>query len=188
MKAKFGGLEVSDVAKIKSLEDENNRLRRIVADQALNVDVLNVYNPEILTPAQKRRVVQAAREQFGISERQAHRYRAQTQNERREEHPGSEVFEEDGKIAEARLELLLIFKQRRNFDGGQHDEEYAHRDRAMPFSSIGHDPRNRDGEIRAGCRDYEHQRPVRNVEGVIERRKDLRRIEQQMVSGSAAVI
>ncbi len=30
-KAKFGGMEVSDVAKMKALEDENRRLKRIVA-------------------------------------------------------------------------------------------------------------------------------------------------------------
>jgi putative transposase len=41
-KAKLGGMEVSDVAKIKALEDENRRLKRIVADQALNIDVLKM--------------------------------------------------------------------------------------------------------------------------------------------------
>ena len=41
-KAKFGGMEVSDVAKMKALEDENCRLKRIVADQALNIDVLKM--------------------------------------------------------------------------------------------------------------------------------------------------
>ena len=37
-KSKFGGMEVSDVAKMRALEDENRRLKRIVADQALNID------------------------------------------------------------------------------------------------------------------------------------------------------
>ena len=41
-KAKFGGMEVSDVAKMKALEDENRRLKRIVADQVLNIDVLKM--------------------------------------------------------------------------------------------------------------------------------------------------
>jgi hypothetical protein len=35
-------MEVSDVAKMKALEDENRRLKRIVADQALNIDVLKM--------------------------------------------------------------------------------------------------------------------------------------------------
>jgi putative transposase len=43
-KSKFGGMEVSDVAKMKALEDENRRLKRIVADQALNIDVLKMAN------------------------------------------------------------------------------------------------------------------------------------------------
>jgi len=43
-KAKFGGMEVSDVARMKALEDENRRLKRIVADQALNIDVLKMAN------------------------------------------------------------------------------------------------------------------------------------------------
>jgi putative transposase len=41
-KAKYGGLEVSDVAKMRALEDENRRLKRIVADLTLNVDALNI--------------------------------------------------------------------------------------------------------------------------------------------------
>jgi putative transposase len=45
-KAKFGGMEVSDVAKMRALEDENRRLKRIVADQALNIDVLKMAASE----------------------------------------------------------------------------------------------------------------------------------------------
>ncbi len=41
-KAKYGGMEISDVAKMKALEDENRRLKRIVADQALNIDALKI--------------------------------------------------------------------------------------------------------------------------------------------------
>jgi putative transposase len=37
-------MEVSDVAKMRALEDENRRLKRIVADQALNIDVLKMAN------------------------------------------------------------------------------------------------------------------------------------------------
>jgi putative transposase len=35
-KAKYGGLEVSDVVKMKQLEEENSRLKRIVANQAMD--------------------------------------------------------------------------------------------------------------------------------------------------------
>ena len=39
-KAKYGGLEVSDAKKLKALEDENRRLKRLVADQALDIKIL----------------------------------------------------------------------------------------------------------------------------------------------------
>ncbi|MBN8549454.1 MAG: transposase [Deltaproteobacteria bacterium] len=34
---KYGGLEVSDAKKLRALDDENRRLKRIVADQALEI-------------------------------------------------------------------------------------------------------------------------------------------------------
>jgi putative transposase len=37
---KLGGMEVSDARKLRSLEDENARLKRIVADQALDISAL----------------------------------------------------------------------------------------------------------------------------------------------------
>jgi putative transposase len=39
-KRKYGGMEVSDAKRLKQLEDENRRLKRIVADQALNLQAL----------------------------------------------------------------------------------------------------------------------------------------------------
>jgi len=39
-KAKFGGMEVSDAKKLKALEDENRRLKQMVADQALDIQAL----------------------------------------------------------------------------------------------------------------------------------------------------
>jgi putative transposase len=41
-KAKFGGMEVSDARRLRELEDENNRLKKIVAQQALDIDALKV--------------------------------------------------------------------------------------------------------------------------------------------------
>lgn len=37
---KYGGMNVSEARRLKQLEDENARLKRIVADQALNLQVL----------------------------------------------------------------------------------------------------------------------------------------------------
>jgi len=39
-KAKYGGLTVSEARRIRVLEDENGRLKRIVANQALDIEAL----------------------------------------------------------------------------------------------------------------------------------------------------
>lgn len=39
-KSKYGGLEVSDAQKLRSLEDENRRLKHLVADLSLDKEVL----------------------------------------------------------------------------------------------------------------------------------------------------
>ncbi len=37
---KYGGLEVGDAKKLKALEEENRKLKRIVADQALEITAI----------------------------------------------------------------------------------------------------------------------------------------------------
>lgn len=37
---KYGGMDVTEARRLSQLEDENRRLKRIVADQALNLQVL----------------------------------------------------------------------------------------------------------------------------------------------------
>jgi putative transposase len=39
-KAKFGGMEVNDARRLREWEDENSRLKKIVAQQALDIDAL----------------------------------------------------------------------------------------------------------------------------------------------------
>ena len=39
-KAKYGGLTVSEARRLRSLEDENRRLKNIVADQTLDIQAL----------------------------------------------------------------------------------------------------------------------------------------------------
>ena len=39
-KSQYGGMEVSDVAKLKAMEDENARLKRLLADTMLDNAVL----------------------------------------------------------------------------------------------------------------------------------------------------
>ena len=39
-KAKYAGMEVSDLRRMRGLEDENRRLKQIVANQALDIEAL----------------------------------------------------------------------------------------------------------------------------------------------------
>ncbi len=39
-KAKYGGLEVSEAQRLRQLEDENRRLKKLVADLSLDKDML----------------------------------------------------------------------------------------------------------------------------------------------------
>ena len=41
---KFGGMEVSDAKRLRGVEDENRRLRRIIAEQAIDISVLKEMN------------------------------------------------------------------------------------------------------------------------------------------------
>ena len=43
-KAKYGGMQVHDAKKLKSLEMENSRLKRMVADMALDIQILRDVN------------------------------------------------------------------------------------------------------------------------------------------------
>ncbi|OFZ83159.1 MAG: transposase [Bdellovibrionales bacterium RIFOXYD1_FULL_53_11] len=43
-KAKFSGMEVSDVRRLRALEDENHKLKRIVADLTLDITMLRDIN------------------------------------------------------------------------------------------------------------------------------------------------
>ena len=42
-KAKYGGLEVSDARKLKDLESENGRLKRLLAEQLLVIEGLKEF-------------------------------------------------------------------------------------------------------------------------------------------------
>ncbi|OJH43087.1 transposase [Paracoccus sp. SM22M-07] len=42
LKAKYGGMEVSEAARLKALKDENSRLKKIVADLTLDREMMSV--------------------------------------------------------------------------------------------------------------------------------------------------
>ena len=43
-KRKYGAMEVSDVRQMKSMAEENGRLKRIVADLTVQIDILKFVN------------------------------------------------------------------------------------------------------------------------------------------------
>ncbi len=43
-KRKYGGMEVSEAKRLKALEDENRRLKKLVAELALDNDMLKAVN------------------------------------------------------------------------------------------------------------------------------------------------
>lgn len=43
-KAKYGGMSVPDAQRLKALEDENRRLKKLVANLSMDIDVLKDIN------------------------------------------------------------------------------------------------------------------------------------------------
>lgn len=43
-KSKYGGMDVNDARRLKALEEENRRLKRLVAEQALDIQILKDVN------------------------------------------------------------------------------------------------------------------------------------------------
>jgi len=43
-KRKYGEMDVNEARKLRALEDENSRMKRIIADQAMQIDILKEVN------------------------------------------------------------------------------------------------------------------------------------------------
>jgi putative transposase len=43
-KSKYAGMEVEEARRLRALEDENARLKRVVADQAVQIQILKEVN------------------------------------------------------------------------------------------------------------------------------------------------
>jgi putative transposase len=43
-KSKFGGMEVSEVKRLRAIEDENRRLKQLVAELTLDIQALKLLN------------------------------------------------------------------------------------------------------------------------------------------------
>ncbi|MGI9428543.1 MAG: IS3 family transposase [Bythopirellula sp.] len=87
-KKKFAGMGVAEVRKLKTLEEENKKLKQLVADLALDKKMLqDVVQGKALRPARRRVVVKRLQAAYKVSERRAcrviggarstHRYQSQ---------------------------------------------------------------------------------------------------------------
>lgn len=71
-RSKFGGLAVAEARRIRSLEEENQRLKRLVAELALDNQVLKeVLAKKLVEPAERRLAVRRVVETHDYSERRA---------------------------------------------------------------------------------------------------------------------
>ena len=64
--AQYGGMKANDAKRLKELEAENARLKKLVANQALDIDMLReIVVGKLLTPNRKRGAVKVLRERSG---------------------------------------------------------------------------------------------------------------------------
>lgn len=71
-KSKYGGMEVAEARRLKQLEEENRRLKEIVANLTLDNQILKeVLQKKSIKPAKKRELAEEISQAYGISERRA---------------------------------------------------------------------------------------------------------------------
>ncbi|MBL4930195.1 IS3 family transposase [Fuscibacter oryzae] len=105
LKAKYGGMDLSDAKRLKQLEDENAKLKRLLADAMLdNVVLKDLLGKPLTTPMARRDAVLRAMKDHPISQRRACvLIGVDPKTVRRDRPPdNSEIREEMRKIAEKR--------------------------------------------------------------------------------------
>ena len=60
-KARYGGLDVPEAKKLKTLQDENGKLKRLLAEAMLDNAALKDLSQKLLRPAQMRQAVRKSR-------------------------------------------------------------------------------------------------------------------------------
>ncbi|MFD1304194.1 IS3 family transposase [Methylobacterium marchantiae] len=71
-RSRFGGMEVSDARRLKALDEENRKLKKLLAEAMLDVATLReALGKKLLTPSARRTVVSWAIEEKGYSQRRA---------------------------------------------------------------------------------------------------------------------
>jgi putative transposase len=70
-KAKYGGLEISEAKRLKGLESENAKLKKLLADAMLDNAALKDLLAKMVTPTAKREAVAHVCSAFELSERRS---------------------------------------------------------------------------------------------------------------------
>ncbi|WP_127924094.1 MULTISPECIES: IS3 family transposase [unclassified Pseudoalteromonas] len=71
-RSKYAGLEVNEAKRLKDLESENNKLKKLLADKLLEVEAMkDVLFKKVVTPAARKPVVRHLIDEFSLSERVA---------------------------------------------------------------------------------------------------------------------
>ncbi|MBU2998916.1 IS3 family transposase [Roseovarius nubinhibens] len=108
LKAKYGGMEVSEAARLKALEDENTKLKRLLADTMLdNVVLKDLFGKELTTLTKRREAALRAMRDHDISQRRACRLVGVDPKTVRRERPPD--------CPEIRKEMQAIAGKRRRF-------------------------------------------------------------------------
>ncbi|WP_418379148.1 IS3 family transposase [Vibrio natriegens] len=69
---KYAGLDVSEARRLKALEDENARLKKLLAETLLDAEALKIaLSPKVLTVEDKRKAVKVIQKGTQLSERRA---------------------------------------------------------------------------------------------------------------------
>ncbi|MCT9000728.1 IS3 family transposase [Chelativorans intermedius] len=108
LKSKYGGMEVSEAARLKALEDENAKLKRLLADTMLdNVVLKDLPGKELTTLTKRREAALRAMRDHDISQRRACRLVGVDPKTVRRDRPPD--------CAEIRKEMQEIAGKRRRF-------------------------------------------------------------------------
>ena len=68
----YGGLKLNQAKRLKELEKENAKLKRVVAELSLEKQILkDASSGKLLSPERRRAVVELTRRKYGVSERYA---------------------------------------------------------------------------------------------------------------------
>ena len=70
-KKKFGGLETTELRRLRQLEEENSQLKKLVADLSLDKQILQDVLKKVLKQVQKHELARVIQNDYRISQRKA---------------------------------------------------------------------------------------------------------------------